>query len=228
MIDRPTTDSRFHLLDAIRGFAALAIVFWHWQHFYPADRANFVRAAQPFYEIFYPLYEAGWMAVELFFALSGFIFFWLYHESISGGRMAAGRFAFLRFSRLYPLHFLTLLFMAGGQIYRHSIGLPSFVYDSNGAWYFLANLLFVQAWPVGSEESFNGPTWSVSIEVLLYAFFFGFALLCRKPRVLSFLICVVVGLVVMRFHRTLGRGILEFYMGGARLVCMASFGRSSV
>ena len=73
--------SRLYSIDVLRGLGALAVVVWHWQHFeaisgsWPPD---WNRADQPFYEILKPLYGYGWMAVDIFFAVSGFVFFWLY------------------------------------------------------------------------------------------------------------------------------------------------------
>src|ERR1700675_2139648 len=98
---------RLHSLDSLRGLAALSVVFWHWQHFYALTgrwQPGWQRSSEPLYEFFRPLYDEGWAAVDLFFPLSGFIFFWLYGESIRERRIVASEFALLRFSRLWPLH----------------------------------------------------------------------------------------------------------------------------
>ncbi len=157
------TPDRFHSLDALRGVAALSVVFWHWQHF---------GVGNPWPDALFPFYVSGWRAVDLFFVLSGFIFFWLYGERISSGAMDWRTFFVLRMSRLYPLHFATLLVVAAGQwIYIEANGRP-FVYLWNDAWHFFLNLLFAQKWGLEQRFSFNGPSWSVSVEVLLYAAFF--------------------------------------------------------
>ena len=113
---------RLHALDTLRGVAALAIVVWHWQHFYAISgvwQAGWQRTAQPLYWVLKPLYDAGWAAVDLFFALSGFIFFWLYAPAIRERAMGLGKFAWLRFSRLYPLFFVTLIVAAILQYFFH-------------------------------------------------------------------------------------------------------------
>src|SRR5437867_12012474 len=89
------TRSRLAALDALRGVAALAVVFWHWQHFFyhGTRRGALEISRQPFYDVFYLFYQKGWMAVDLFFVLSGFIFFWLYSSQIADRRIGAYDFA---------------------------------------------------------------------------------------------------------------------------------------
>src|ERR1700743_3406757 len=103
---------RLYALDALRGLAALSVVVWHWQHFYALSgtwQTGWQRASQPFFWALQPLYDAGWAAVDLFFALSGFVFFWLYGAAIASRSIGGPRFSLLRFSPLYPLRFSTLL-----------------------------------------------------------------------------------------------------------------------
>src|ERR1700722_13786324 len=92
---------RLYSIDALRGVAALGVVLWHWQHFYAISgtwATGWSRADQPFFPVLRPLYEQGWMAVDLFFAVSGFVFFWLYLEPVAKGEIGTGKFALQRFS----------------------------------------------------------------------------------------------------------------------------------
>jgi peptidoglycan/LPS O-acetylase OafA/YrhL len=69
---------RFKALDGIRGIAALIVDFvWHYQHFAPE--------AYPFSTILYWPYHSGWIMVDLFFILSGFIFFNIYARKLLEG-----------------------------------------------------------------------------------------------------------------------------------------------
>ena len=89
---------RLYALDTLRGFAALSVVLWHWQHFFAISGTfedGWQKSSEPFYVFLKPFYEEGWAAVDLFFALSGFIFFWLYGEAIREGRIGAWRFGWL-------------------------------------------------------------------------------------------------------------------------------------
>ncbi|UJL35757.1 acyltransferase family protein [Pantoea agglomerans] len=79
-MSRSRVINRNYSLDVLRGLAALSVVLWHWQHFfYVAGRpVNFRTENQPFFEYLSLFYLHGSLAVELFFSISGFVFFWLY------------------------------------------------------------------------------------------------------------------------------------------------------
>lgn len=165
-------------LELMRFACAVSVLLWHYQHFFFQGGApvGFETTAQPLYAWLKPFYEAGWLGVQAFWALSGFIFFWKYAQPVAQGRVSTWRFAVLRFSRLYPLHLLTLLIVAAlGLWYRHLHG-SDYVYQYNDWAHFALQLFMASDWPGRSEWSFNGPIWSISIEVLVYALFFA---LCK-------------------------------------------------
>lgn len=212
-----TPAGRYISLDVIRGLAALSVVFWHWQHFYFSPTKKWIAvpdiAIQPLYSIFWPFYQKGFLAVDLFFCLSGFVFFYLYVNLIREGRMVGDQFAVLRFSRLYPLHFLTLVAVAMLQnIYIKQHG-TYFVYLVNDIPQFVVHLLLISSWPPNFVFSFNGPIWSVSIEVMLY---FAFFMLCRAKMTAPLFLAVlsIVGIIVSIKVGSVGRGFHSFFMGG--------------
>ena len=209
---------RLHALDTLRGVAALSIVFWHWQHFFAISgdwQEGWSRTQEPFYLFLKPLYEEGWAAVDLFFPLSGFIFFWLYGEAIRERRIGAGRFAWLRFSRLYPLHLATLLIVAVLQFFFFRATGSFFIYDANDPQHFASGLLMAQQWlPPTIAQSFNGPAWSVSVEVLLYGVFFAlsrFGLRGFWPA----LLVSAFGIALFSWNWFIARGLIGFFAGGA-------------
>jgi peptidoglycan/LPS O-acetylase OafA/YrhL len=206
---------RIHSLDALRGLAALTVVFWHWRHFfYEGTTGSYQPQNQPFFDLLLPLYTKGWLAVDLFFALSGFIFYWLYAGRVARGTIAAREFFVLRFSRLYPLHLATLLAVAVGQYAFHHTTGSYFVYAVNDAPHFALHVLFISSWGMERALSFNAPVWSVSVEVLLYGLFF---VLCRLvPVRLPILAAIsVIGFAMaLHLNGALGRGIGSFFLGG--------------
>lgn len=196
----------------------MAVVIWHWQHFaYLGDALpkDFDRTLQPFYPLLKIFYENGWMGVEYFFLLSGFIFFWLYHAPIKNRTTGFADFWAYRFSRLYPLHFVTLLLVALLQGVFTSRNGSSFVYSFNDAYHFLLNLGFAAKWGLERGLSFNGPVWSVSVEILLYCIFFivsylrwGGAWFCLIFSVAAFSILQLAPRPIM------SNGLSLFFLGG--------------
>lgn len=208
---------RLYALDVSRGIASLAVVLWHWQHF--AYKGNslpqeFTRENQPLYELLRLFYEEGAMGVQYFFLLSGFIFFWLYAAPIKKKSTGALEFGVNRFSRLYPLHFLTLITVAVLQYIYISREDVSFVYPFNDTYHFILNIGFASKWGFESGWSFNAPVWSVSIEVLLYGIFF----LVVSLRLGGWQYCMSVSVVsfVASFfiHYSLFIGLAMFFLGG--------------
>jgi peptidoglycan/LPS O-acetylase OafA/YrhL len=179
MPPRAATEGRVNKLlglEVIRFVCAVAILFWHYQHFsFVAENpVDFVREKQPLYSIFQPFYDYGYYGVTIFWCISGFIFFWKYKKLIADRAVDHRQFFILRFSRLYPLHFVTLLLVAFLQaIYVARIG-DYFVFQKNDFQHFMLQLFFASNWASETTkgDSFNGPIWSISIEVLIYCVFF--------------------------------------------------------
>lgn len=202
-------------LDIARGVAALAVVLWHWQHFFFSGSfpGKLEREEQPFYNVLFIFYEKGWMAVDFFFALSGFIFFRLYSYSIRQKKIGAREFFVLRFSRLYPLHLVCLLLVAVLQWAMVTVRGYPFVYPLNDTFHFVLNVFFASAWGFQKGFSFNAPIWSVSIEVLLYALFF-IVMRVLGPKLWLVLMLAILGFFMQDNFELIGRGVFAFYMGG--------------
>lgn len=163
---------RFAWIDAARGVAALTVLIWHYQHFYfPEAGVNPIAAqrdVQPLYGMLAVFYEHGHLAVQFFWLISGFVFAHVY----LGARRDARSFFVARLARLYPLHLATLLLVAALQALSMKMTGVHQIYPGNTAENFLLHLGLAAYWPAGAEESFNGPIWSVSVEVVSYAAFF--------------------------------------------------------
>ena len=213
-----TIPKRFYSLDVLRGVAALGIVFWHWQHFFqPLNIQGELLSvdSQPLPEIFLIFYKHGFKAVQLFFCLSGFIFFWLYSEPIANKKITFKTFGFLRMSRLYPLHFVTLTVVAINQFFYMGMTGTYFVYQINDAYHYLLNISFASRWGFESGHSFNAPIWSVSIEVLMYGLFFFFCRIFYKNMIAMLAVIIIGNTIIHGYHSNLASGITYFFLGGA-------------
>jgi peptidoglycan/LPS O-acetylase OafA/YrhL len=207
-------------LEALRFIAAFDVLIWHYQHFaYVADTPVYLVKAQfPFHDLLYPFYEAGGMGVWVFWCISGFIFFWKYRDAISDRSIGAWTFFVARLSRLYPLHFVTLMMVASLQpIYRHFQG-GVFVYPIDMQ-KFVLQLFMASDWSPHPRFSFNAPIWSVSVEVLVYVVFFLTLRFVTKSPLLN----VIVVLVCATIGSPIGYCLSCFYAGG-----LAAIGRQAV
>lgn len=211
----PSVPNRLYTLDVLRGIAALCVVFWHWQHFFyvGGDASGFVPSQQPFFDSFSVLYKHGGMAVQLFFTLSGFVFYWLFASEVANRSLPIARFSLDRFSRLYPLHLATFIVVICLQwAYTHS-HTSSFVYPFNDTYHAVLNILMMPAWGLEKGWSFNAPVWSVSVEVVLYAVFFLICLTGRWKWPLTAAAAAVGSYLYPDIYK-LGSGMLCFFIGG--------------
>jgi peptidoglycan/LPS O-acetylase OafA/YrhL len=167
-------DNKFLGLEAVRFVSALSVLIWHYQHFsYIADKPiNFTKEQQPLYSVLNIFYDYGFYGVEVFWCISGFVLFLKYRDVIASGNIDFYRFFILRFSRLYPLHISTLLLVIALQAIYFSKNNHYFVYLNNDVSHFIYQIFLASNWGFEKGQSFNGPIWSVSIEVLVYGLFF--------------------------------------------------------
>lgn len=204
-------------IELLRFVCACAVLLWHYQHFaYIANAAHdFSPERQPFYAQLAFFYRFGLYGVQVFWCISGFIFFWKYGATIAARGIGAGRFFLLRFSRLYPLHLATLLLVAALQAaYLGGHGYY-FVYGDNSAASFVLQLGMASHWlfPL-TTWSFNGPIWSVSLEVLAYLLFFVLTRRLGAGWAVTGALTLVAGLAWRYCDWPLLECLLYFYLGG--------------
>lgn len=165
------------LVDGVRGIAALSVLFYHYVHFFMSgpDRRKIPGYLDlfPAREVLWPAYEWGYFAVQVFWLISGFVFAHVYY----GYRVGTRSFVVNRIARLYPLHILTLLVVTALQfVALHRLGYTP-IYGKFDWQHFVAQLFMASDW-IRTGLSFNGPVWSVSVEIAIYAVFWitrGFA-----------------------------------------------------
>lgn len=161
----------FNALDLSRLVAAVAVLFWHYLHFTiprtgtraPSNFADY----EPLQPVFAAFYAHGHLAVEYFWIVSGFVFAHVYLGDVE----ARGRFWIARIARLWPLHLITLAVVAALQMDYLAQNGRHFVFGPNDAWHFVLNLGLAQYWGFEQGMSFNGPSWSLSVEIVAYAAF---------------------------------------------------------
>lgn len=161
-------EARIPGLDALRGMAALGVVILHYHMYFDAG---------PDLIIFYPAYKGAEFFVDLFFVLSGFLLTQVYSHITSYRELVVRRFA-----RLFPLQWLTLFAVLIGQYFYAQAWEKPFIYQINDTYHFILNLLLLQQTGLQAGFSFNGPSWSISVEWIVNLLFF--AILLRPKWIL--------------------------------------------
>jgi peptidoglycan/LPS O-acetylase OafA/YrhL len=156
-------------LTPLRGIAAMWVVVFHFCWHFPAIHPERYTGA---------VYK-GYLAVDMFFVLSGFVITHVYKEAFAR-RVTSRRytnFIKARVARIYPLHVSVLLLFVATAVAERSA-----IYALKGSWDpiplvgerslggLFANLLMVQGlW--ARQLSWNDPAWSISLEFLAYLLF---------------------------------------------------------
>ena len=165
---RPARRGEIRALTGLRIVAALWVLAFHLQ--------GGLSPFQPYLQPVWPLIRAGWLGVDLFFVLSGFVMTLTYLETM-GPRVSPHRlasFMWARLSRVWPLWALLTCLYAGWLAWSN--------YDAAAdpqrarpvtILHLLDQLAMVQMWHREQlwGASFVTPGWSLSVEFFAYACF---------------------------------------------------------
>jgi peptidoglycan/LPS O-acetylase OafA/YrhL len=199
----------FTILDGLRGIAALSVVTFHFMEMAITDYSkNFI--------------AHGFLAVDFFFCLSGFVIAYAYDDRMS--TLGVLKFIKARLIRLHPLVILGSVLGLLAFLYDPFVGLP--VNYSNGKIFliFLCSLLLIPL-PIVKERAFNlfgfnAPAWSLFWEYVANIFYA--IILWRLSRRVLIVLTIIAG--VLLFYVTYRAGNImggwsgdNFWDGGARV-----------
>ena len=209
----------------LRGICAFSVLLWHYQHFFLTSESSiYILNEQPFFNIFSIPYTMGSIGVPIFWCISGLI---LSHSYNNTSRQTLWRFIIDRFSRLYPLHLITLIVVGILQFLSfHKVG-DFLIYSNNDLHNFLLNLLFIQSWGFENGRSFNAPSWSVSTEILVYLVFFAALVFLKRFKLFGSLTILLIcqfgpQLVPIIFKYLFFYQCLMFFMFGVCIYYLAN------
>ncbi|HKT78305.1 MAG TPA: acyltransferase [Sphingobium sp.] len=144
---------RISSLTGLRGVAAVSVLLYHIPH-------------QPAFAHFaMPLFSRAYLAVDLFFILSGFVISFGYHDRVVNhlGKASYVDFLVNRMARVWPLHLIVTLVFALRILLNVSGNQAIALTPAN----IISNLFMVQSWGWGTDP-IAGNSWSVSTEVAAY------------------------------------------------------------
>lgn len=166
-------------LTGLRGAAALWVLFYH--------------SAQKIKNIDIPIVRSGWMAVDIFFILSGFI---LAHIHLDDFKIVSvktiWKFLSLRLARIYPVYIVMLAIVTAYAFGLFAVGVPILSDRQYNPSLFIPNILLIQSWGWVNHTSFNVVSWSISAEWMAYLLFPLLAFLGAKIRTsISFVLSLI-------------------------------------
>ncbi len=199
----------------LRGIAALLVVFYHLQ---------FTQPHLPF-EDATSFFRRGYLMVDLFFILSGFIISYVYTPAL-GHKLALRPFFLKRVIRLFPLHLFCLLTLLIGSTSQYLLlnmlgkqTEPLFTNESITA--LVSQIFLLNAW-FPKEPMWNIPSWSISAELFAYALFPVLAVVLHRGRMAGS-VCLIACSLLLYGIIVYDKGSLDVVSGWAPFRCGAGF-----
>ncbi|WP_299447068.1 acyltransferase [uncultured Phycicoccus sp.] len=155
----PTRRPALPALTGLRAVAAAWVVLFHYR--------EEILTLEPALAPLDTFMRGGYLGVDLFFALSGFILAYTYADKMSTLRWRdTVGFVRNRFARVWPVHALTLHLDLVIAALIGTLGVTAGGHRRTGEAY-VENLAMVHYW-VNDRPSFNSPAWSISAEWFAY------------------------------------------------------------
>ena len=215
----PSPDPGGHVpaLDAVRGVAILLVMLFHFSNY----GHGLVPAALWTDRLYYLVSRAGWIGVDLFFVLSGFLITGILHDA-KGGAHYFRNFYARRVLRIFPLYYgaLALFVVALPRLLPGSPRVQALPHDAIWYWTYLSNLRIAsQGWP---EFGALGHFWSLAVEEQFYLLWPVLVLaLSRRHLQAACAACMVGGLAVRVGWNLAGNPTAAFVLTPARVDALA-------
>ena len=204
----------------LRGLLALWVLFGHlilYDRFGDMYNAGFARAED--LGFLAPLAILHFIAVDIFFMLSGFVLTRHYYDRFTQASTGKSIDAFYwaRFKRLWPMHAAMVALIGLYQI----IGIPHPISSGLGdqifahwKWTLFLNLTLLNGWGLIPVASWNEPAWSLSIIFLLSVLFPNFLLMLKRLPQRRYLYTAFILLLILGFAAARELWPLQSYSDG--------------
>ena len=158
-------------LTGLRCFAAINIVLFHfsnpqWFNFNFYFPTPFLTRSLHVPLLMAPVVNAGFISVSYFILLSGFVLGYNYNERARNGELDRKRFWEARFTRIYPIYFLSLLLSLGNLRSEYATHTHAMFWTG-----VVLTPLLLQGWVPAVATFLNTPAWTMSAEAFYYVIF---------------------------------------------------------
>ena len=204
-------------LDGVRGIAILLVLLFHFGQYGHGLPPPSVLVDK----VFYKACQVGWIGVDLFFVLSGFLITGILHDSKEGAHYFRNFYA-RRCLRIFPLYylFLALFLLVLPRLFPLHRGFQSLRHDAFWYWTYLSNVWVARkGWdPFGVLDHF----WSLAIEEQYYLVWPVVIVIFKRRILLHVCWAFIVGALLLRIGlRVAGYGTAAYVLTPARMDALA-------
>lgn len=170
-------------IDGIRGLAAILVLLFHFYSF--AGNNQFPGSF---------LVRAGWVGVDIFFVISGFVLFLPFlRNALEGKNTDLLSYYKRRVLRIVPAYWLNIIFMI-------TVMFPVFFTSFNQLLHIGTNMLFLEGFfPVKESLRLNGVYWTLWIEIQFYLILPFFAKLFTGRTWIRNAVLVIIAVSVYKY-----------------------------
>lgn len=202
MIPAPTTEhtllssdltgNRLPALDGVRGLAILLVMLHHFC-FYSG-----IRPLSLLDNLIYQLSYAGWVGVDLFFVLSGFLITGILWDARHNEQHYFRNFYMRRVLRIFPLYYgvLACTFLLLPRLAPTNPDVQGFLDDQLWYWGYTLNLKI--AWSGWPDFYAFGHFWSLAVEEQFYLFWPLVVFYFPRPTLLALCMAIIAGSLGLR------------------------------
>lgn len=200
-------------LTGLRIVAAAWVLAFHFRNHLGLDLGRFGLVAK------------GYLGVDLFFILSGFILSHVYMKAWSDERFSYGGFLWARLARIYPVHLVTLAATVALWLLAGHFGatFDPVAFDPK---VLPQHLLLIHAWGTTPSAQWNFPSWSISAEWFAYLAFpvaaWASVALSQRPRV-GVILALAVFVAMMTVTTAVGAPLTKMTSQGGVLRIIPAF-----
>ena len=188
----PAVGGAHHIpaLDGLRGVAILMVL---WFHYYGPI---YKFCASPFDRFIVLTINTGWMGVDLFFALSGFLITGILLDA-KGAPHYFRNFYARRALRIFPIYygFLFVILIVIPRFHQYSPGLAQTVRDQAWLWLYGTNIA-TTFFPIKLAGFLH--TWSLAVEEHFYLVWPAIVLVLNRRQLAVASLCIVVVALITR------------------------------
>jgi len=213
----PRLSEHIPALDAVRGLAILLVLVFHFSSYGHGLPPAGVFADR----IFHVISRAGWVGVDLFFVLSGFLITGILYDSKASVHYFRNFYA-RRVLRIFPVYYgsLVVFLVVLPHLFPDNDGLRALQSDGFWYWTYLSNVRIAHdGWPLFGAL---GHFWSLAVEEQFYVVWPVVVLLCTRSQLIQIGLFCIGGSLVARVGLTLtGHQTAAFVLTPARMDALA-------